>query len=121
MNWQSLVSRRARKTGWHIFLTNAQSASVADPITNFVLNGNCENAWFGWPCDAELERLRDTFARAHDDSERKIAAERVQVRAMEIGTHVPLGEYLLPVAARKNVKGLLPGRQAMVLWNVVKQ
>ncbi len=48
-------------------------------------------------------------------------AEQVQVRAMEIGTHVPLGEYVNPVAARKNVKGLLPGPQTMVLWNVEKQ
>ena len=47
--------------------------------------------------------------------------EQVQVRAMEIGTHVPLGEYANPVAARKNVKGLLPGPQTMVLWNVEKQ
>ena len=48
-------------------------------------------------------------------------AEQVQVRAMEIGTHVPLGEYVSPVAARKNIKGLLPGPQTMVLWNVAKQ
>jgi methionine synthase II (cobalamin-independent) len=34
---------------------------------------------------------------------------------------VPLGEYANPVAARKNVKGLLPGPQTMVLWNVEKQ
>jgi peptide/nickel transport system substrate-binding protein len=121
MNWQSLVSRRARRTGWHIFITNSAGVTQADPIASFALSANCESAWFGWPCDSELEKLRDAFARAHDDSERKIAAERVQARAMEIGTHVPLGEYLLPVAARKNVKGLLPGRQTMILWNVVKQ
>ena len=92
-----------------------------DPIANFSLNADCGKAWLGWPCDAELERLRDAFARARDEHERKAMAEQVQVRAMEIGTHVPLGEYLLHTAARKNVRGLLPGPQTMVLWNVEKQ
>ena len=62
-----------------------------------------------------------TPSRAGDENERKTIAEQVQVRAMEIGTHVPLGEYVTPVAARKNVKGLLFGRQTMILWNVEKQ
>jgi peptide/nickel transport system substrate-binding protein len=121
MNWQSMVSRRARKTGWHIFITNSPAVSLVDPINNFALNADCENAWFGWPCDSELEKLRDAFARASDENERKTIAEQVQVRAMEIGTHVPLGEYVTQVAARKNVKGLLFGPQTMILWNVEKQ
>ena len=62
-----------------------------------------------------------TPSRAGDENERKTIAEQVQVRAMEIGTHVPLGEYVTPVAARKNVKGLVPGPQTMVLWNVGKE
>jgi peptide/nickel transport system substrate-binding protein len=121
MNWKSLVSRRAQKTGWHIFITNSPGISQASPIDSYAISAACDRAWFGWPCDAELERLRDGFARAVDDRERKAIAEQVQVRAMEIGTHVPLGEYANPVAARKNVKGLLPGPQTMVLWNVEKQ
>jgi peptide/nickel transport system substrate-binding protein len=121
MNWKSLVSRRARKTGWHIFITNSPGVSQTNPIDSYALNAGCDKAWFGWPCDAELERLRDAFARAADAQERRVVAEQAQVRAMEIGTHVPLGEYSNPVAARKNVKGLLPGPQTMVLWNVEKQ
>ena len=63
MNWQSLVSRRARKTGWHIFITNSPAVSQMDPINNFAFNADCEKAWFGWPCDSELEKLRDAFPR----------------------------------------------------------
>jgi peptide/nickel transport system substrate-binding protein len=121
MNWKSLVSRRAGKSGWHIFITNMPAVTQVNPIDSYVLNAGCGKAWFGWPCDAELERLRDAFVRAADDQERKSIAEQVQLRAMEIGTHVPLGEYVNPVAARKNIKGLLPGPQTMVLWNVEKQ
>jgi len=125
MDSQTLMARRARKDpagkgGWNIFLTVSNAAGTADPIVSVPLNAACDNAWFGWPCDAELEKLRDAFARARDEKERKVAAEQVQVRAMEIGTHVPLGEYLQPAAARKNVKGIVVG-YFLVFWNVEKQ
>jgi len=125
MDSQTLMARRARKDpagkgGWNIYLTVSNAAGTADPIVSVPLNAACDNAWFGWPCDAELEKLRDAFARARDEKERKVAAEQVQVRAMEIGTHVPLGEYLQPAAARKNVKGIVVG-YFLVFWNVEKQ
>jgi peptide/nickel transport system substrate-binding protein len=125
MDAQTFMARRAKKDppskgGWNIFLTLSNAAGTADPIVSVPLNAACDNAWFGWPCDAELEKLRDAFARARDEKERKVAAEQVQVRAMEVGTHVPLGEYLQPVAARKNVKGVVVG-YFLVLWNVEKE
>jgi len=125
MDWQTLVSRRAKKDspskgGWNIFLTTWGAADVANPLVNQPLNAACDKGWFGWPCDPEIEKLRDAFARADDEAERKTLAEQVQVRAMEIGTHVPLGEYQIPVAARKEVKGLVIG-YFLVLWNVSKE
>lgn len=39
---------------------------------------------------------------------------------MQIGTHVPVGEYVAPVAVRENVKGLVTG-YFLVLWNVEKR
>jgi peptide/nickel transport system substrate-binding protein len=125
MDSQTFMARRAKKEplnngGWSIFLTLWTAAGMTDPIVNLSLNAACDKAWFGWPCDAELEKLRDAFAHARNEKERKAAAEQVQVRAMEIGTHVPLGEYLQPVAARKNVKGIVVG-YFLVLWNVEKE
>jgi peptide/nickel transport system substrate-binding protein len=125
MDWQTLVSRRAKKDppsqgGWNIFLTIWANVDGLNPIAMNAVNAGCDKGWFGWPCDQELEKLRHTFARAEDDATRKAIAEQIQLRAMEIGTHVPLGEYLIPVAARKNVKGL-PTGYFMVLWNVEKK
>jgi peptide/nickel transport system substrate-binding protein len=120
MDWQSLVTRRVRRDGWHVFFTNAGAGLVMNPLANSFLNAACDTAWFGWPCDADLERLRDGFAHAGGDAERKAIAERMQVRAMEIGTHVPLGEYVQPVAARKTVNGLVVG-YFPVMWNVEKR
>jgi len=51
---------------------------------------------------------------------RSEAAERIQVRAMEIGALVPLGEYIAYVAARKSVNGFVPARGGLVLWNLEK-
>jgi peptide/nickel transport system substrate-binding protein len=64
--------------------------------------------------------LRDEFARSFDDKTRKALAEQVQVRAMEIGAYVPLGEYVRAVAARRNVTGFVNGYMT-VFWNVEKQ
>jgi peptide/nickel transport system substrate-binding protein len=109
MDWQTLLSRRAKKDGWNIFLTGSTAGSVFDPVSNQMLSGACDKAFVGWSCDSDLEKLRDEFAREGDNSKRQALAARVQVRAMEVGTHVPLGEYVRATAARKTVRGLVTG------------
>jgi len=120
MDWQTELARRNKKEGWSLLITATGAVTVMNPISNYFLSGSCDKAWPGWPCDPEIEKLRDEFARALDDKSRKVLAEQVQVRAMGIGAYVPLGEYVRAIAARKSVKGLLPG-YSMVLWNVDKQ
>jgi peptide/nickel transport system substrate-binding protein len=125
MDWQTLVSRRAKKEppsqgGWNIFCTIFASVDMANPIANQPVSGACDRAWFGWACDADLERLRDAFARTDDPAGQKRLAQAVQARAMEVGTYVPLGEYLIPVAARRSISGLVVGH-FLVLWNVEKK
>jgi peptide/nickel transport system substrate-binding protein len=125
MDWQTLLARRAKKDapgkgGWNIFLTVWASVDGLNPITMNAVNAACDKAWFGWPCDAELEKLRDAFARSDDEKQRKALAEQVQVRAMEIGTHAPLGEYQIPGAARQTLKGFVIG-YFFVPWGIEKQ
>jgi peptide/nickel transport system substrate-binding protein len=120
MDYNTLLSRRAKKDGWSILLTYSFLAQQMDPVVNLNLSGACEKAWFGWPCDEELENLRVDFALADSETERKALAERIQVRAMEFGTHVPLGEFIAHVAARKSVRGFVPALGGVVLWNIEK-
>ena len=63
--------------------------------------------------------LRGQFARETNESKKKELAEAIQVRAFEIGTHAPLGEYVNPLAARKNIAGWVIG-SGDVYWNVKK-
>jgi peptide/nickel transport system substrate-binding protein len=122
MDWQTLVARRAKKDppaagGWHAFLTSWASVDVLDPVAASFLNASCEKATFGWPCDAELERLRDTFAKETDPAKQKAIAEAVQLREVEYPTHIQLGQYVQPVAFRKGVTGILAS-PSIAFWNV---
>ena len=122
MDWQTLVSRRAKKDppakgGWNIFLTVFAGVDLANPVGHQAINAGCDKAWFGWPCDAELEGLRDAYSREANASKRKQLAEQIQVRAMTVGTHAPLGEYAIPSAARSNLSGFVPG-YFLNLWNL---
>src|SRR5436190_1344114 len=122
MDWQTLVSRRAKREplasgGWSGYLTSWGSVDVLDPVSTNFLNASCEKATFGWPCDAELERLRDAFAKETDPAKQKAIAEAVSVRATEYPTHVHLGQYVQPVAFRKGVTGILAS-PSIAFWNV---
>jgi len=125
MDWQTLVSRRAKKDppnagGWSVYLTSWGGVDVLDPVATNFLNASCEKATFGWPCDAELERLRDAFAKESDPARQKAIAEAVSVRAAEYPTHIVLGQYLHPAAFRKNVEGVLVASN-VAFWNITKK
>lgn len=125
MDWQTLVSRRSKKDapdkgGWHAFLTSWVSGDVLNPVMAGFFNSGCEKAMFGWPCDAEMEKLRDQFARATDAAEQKRISEAVQLRATEYPTHIHLGQWYNVAGARKTVDGILP-TLAPVFWSVEKK
>jgi peptide/nickel transport system substrate-binding protein len=125
MDWQTVVARRVKKDpanagGWHAMLTSWVSADILNPVMNSFVNAGCDKANFGWPCDPEIEKLRDAFARAPDAAAQKEVADAVQVREREVVTHIWLGQWYQPIAARKTVSGILTA-PAPVFWNVQKK
>jgi peptide/nickel transport system substrate-binding protein len=119
------VARRAKKDlpaqgGWHAFLTAWVAADILDPVMMGFLNAGCEQAMFGWPCDQELESLRDQYARATDPAQRRTIAEAAQVRATQYPTHIPLGQWFQPAAMRTSVEGMMQA-PVTVFWNVEKK
>ncbi len=125
MDWQTLVGRRAKKDpidkgGWHMFLTAWQAHDIWNPIANAAFDTRGEaSGWFGWAKDEKIMELRAQFMRETDDAKKKKLADAVQARAFEIGTHVPLGEYVQPVAARKNISGFFT-TNGNLYWNLKK-
>ena len=121
MDWNTVLSRRNRKDGWNIFISGSNSVALMNPVTSNLLSGaGYPKAFYGWPSDSGIESLRDAFAVATTEPQRKALAEQVQKRAMEAGIYVPLGEYRTLVASRRNVKGIVPG-YFLVFWNLEKQ
>ena len=122
MDWQSVVARRAKKDpanagGWHAFLTSWVAADITNPVMAAFFNSGCDKALFGWPCDAETEKLRDQFARETDPAKQKAIAEAIQVRATQATSHIHLGQWYQPIAARKSVSGVLTA-PVPVFWNI---
>lgn len=124
MDWNTVVSRRSKKEppaqgGWNMFLTAWLAPDIWNPLANAALGAAGEKSWFGWPNDEQIEKLRDEFARATDAAKKKAIAEAIQVRAFEVATHAPLGEYVNPVASLKTVTGWVKG-SGDAYWNLKK-
>ncbi len=125
MDWQTLVGRRAKKDapdkgGWHMFLTAWQTFDVWNPIANPTMDTRGEKStWFGWATDEKLVDLRNQFMRATDEPAKKKLADAMHIRAFEVATHAPLGEYMQPMAARKNISGFFV-TNGNIYWNLKK-
>jgi peptide/nickel transport system substrate-binding protein len=126
MDWQTLVSRRAKRVpvadgGWNAFITSWVAADVLNPISAAFIAANCEKAAPGWPCDETLEKLRDAFARETDPEKQKALAAQVQQRAYEIAAYGPLGQWYKPMAYRKDRLAGFIEAPAPLFWNVAKK
>jgi peptide/nickel transport system substrate-binding protein len=126
MDWQTVVSRRARKEppsqgGWNIFFTTNITIDMDNPGTSNFAAANCEKAWFGWPCDQETEKLRTAFLAETDPAKRKALGFAISDRVMEQAIYVPIGEYKSFGAYRKDrVEGWLSA-PVPVMWNIIKK
>jgi peptide/nickel transport system substrate-binding protein len=125
MDWQTLVSRRAKrdtpdKGGWNALITSTGGVDSLDPLTYSFIGANCEKAWFGWPCDDQITKLRQEFADETDEAKRKEIVEKIQLRAAENPTHAFLGQYITAAGMRRNITGAVPS-PVPVFWNIEKK
>jgi len=121
MDWGTLLTRRAKQEpvdqgGWSLFFTFSAGADMATPAGQLMIRGIGEKAWFGWPTDPELERLRDAWFAARDLADQQQVARELQSRVFQTVPFVPLGQYFQPTAYRKTVHGMLDG--FATFWNV---
>jgi peptide/nickel transport system substrate-binding protein len=124
MDWQTVVTRRAVQAapsagGWNIFATNNVMAEALDPLRAFGVAANGKQAWFGWPDVPKIEELRLEFARTTDEEKRKKLANTIQALVIEEGVIMPMGQYFVPGAFRKNLTGMLAS-PVPVFWNIKK-
>jgi peptide/nickel transport system substrate-binding protein len=127
MDWGAVVSRRAKKEppaqgGWNIFVTTSGGVNGSHPVLHTWIGAACDKGLFGWPCDAEIEKLRNAFAFAQTDAEKKRIARDLQQRAMEQVVYIPFGQWDTPLAYRGDrLDGIVPNTGLVVLWNISKK
>jgi peptide/nickel transport system substrate-binding protein len=124
MDWGTLVSRRASKApvdqgGWNVFTTTFPGIAILDPAVDAPLRANGPGAWFGWPNDPVIEKLRAAWIAAPTEAERKTIAADLQREAFVSLPYIPLGEYSARTVYRNNLSGVDIG-PALFMWNVTK-
>ena len=107
--------------GWNAFGTSWVQLDILDPLMTPNLATTCEKARAGWPCDEGMEKLRDKFVAATTEAEKKAVAEEVQRYAMEIVTHVPLGEWFGVGVVRANIQTPAVPPPITIFWGVSKK
>jgi len=123
-DWGTVVQRRASKEpvdrgGWSMVHTTSSGQSLALPVFHLFLRTNGAQAWFGWPDDAEIERLRAAWVDAEDPAESRRIAEALNRRAMEVLPYIPLGFYWQPSVWRRNLTGVFRC-PVTAFWNIGK-
>lgn len=124
MDWGTLTARRTSKAaptqgGWSLFISAPTNLDMMDPLGHNAMRSNCDKAWFGWPCDEQIERHRAEFANTTDAARRKEIARLAQLRALETVPYVPLGQLYLVRAHSAKLTGIL-NAAIPVYWNIRK-
>ncbi len=124
MDWSTLTQRRASRAlpnegGWNIFITNSTATGIANPLTHNFLK-NCEQAWYGWPCDERIVELGTEWALETDDDRRAELIDELQRLHMENVSYIPLGQYRPDIIFRKEITDVIPG-PALFYWNLKKE
>ena len=95
--------------GWNSMVSWTAGSAQVNPAANNLLRGHGQAAIFGWPTSPELERLRDAWFEAPDDTARAEIGRRMQRQAFEDVPYVPLGQFFSPTALRSDLEGMLKG------------
>ena len=106
--------------GWNLFHTFSVAADILNPISTSYMVANGDKAWFGWPNDPEMEKLRDAYAKETDPVKNKALAAAVQARALQTAQYGWVGQWYGPGAMRSNISGWLKA-PVPVMWNIEKK
>ena len=125
MDWATVTSRRTNKEpmskgGWSIFISGPGGLDFMEPNSHLGLRSNCDKAWFGWPCDEQIEKLRAEFSDASDATKRKEIAASLQRRALDVVPYVPIAVQYQVRAYRANLIGQV-NPPAPVYWAMRRQ
>jgi peptide/nickel transport system substrate-binding protein len=121
-DWGTVVQRRVNKGpvdqgGWSIFVTGVNGPALMNPAVNFLVRGQGLRGYFGWYQNDEVERLASEWLQSGTAADRDRLADMIQRIAFATVPYVPLGQFQVHTAYRRNVRGILHA-PAVLPWNV---
>ena len=117
MAQRRLSKEPVEKGGWSIFHGFLPAHHLDSPVSNGFARGLGSTGYFGWFADDVIEqRVRDWMV-ADSAAERDTAANAFQARGFETVPSVPLGQFHIRTAHRKDLVGRIEG-YGVFFWNI---
>ena len=121
-DWGTVVQRRANrepvdKGGWSILHTTGGASAWSNPALSFLVRGQGANGWFGWWKSDRAEELAEAWVTEENPDRQKALAQDLGHLALEDVSFLPLGQFVIRTAFRRDVTGILQG-SAPYPWNV---
>jgi peptide/nickel transport system substrate-binding protein len=106
MDWGSYLQRRNSQDppasgGWHVGFTAMTGTSNLDPTSNLGIRGTGKQAWFGWPTNPTIEKLRTDWFYAPTLEQCKALCQDIQLQVLDQVPYIPLGAIYNLMALRK--------------------
>lgn len=113
-DWGTVLGRRARQEppaqgGWNALIVVFGGVDLGNPGVHPLLRGNGRQAWFGWPNSPALEAMREEWLDAPGLDAQKAIARRIQAQLWQDVPFIPLGQYFVDSAWRRNLTGIQRG------------
>ncbi len=120
MDWGTMIQRQtnrgpAEQGGWSLFMTSGSMVSMVNPALNMYIRGQGAKGWTGWYENAEVEALSQEWLDGTADQ--RGLFDRMQRVLFDDPPFLPLGQYTVFTARRKEISGILDGSGSYP-WNV---
>ena len=113
-DWGTVVQRRnnregTEKGGWSMLHTTGGATAWANPALSFLVRGQGLNGWFGWWESRRAEELAEAWLFETNPERQKALATELGQHALEDAAFVPLGQFVIRTAFRRDITGILQG------------
>lgn len=113
-DWGTVVQRRSSrepvdKGGWSMFHTTGGATAWANPALSFLVRGQGDAGWYGWWNSPRAEELAEAWLFAPDPARQAALAGELGKLALEDVAFVPLGQFKIRTAFRRDITNILHG------------
>jgi len=117
MQQRRMSKEPVEKGGWSIFHGFLPAGHLDNPVGNGFARGLGGAGFFGWYADEALERHVREWLLADTAEARETAADAFQTSGFETVPSIPLGQFHIRTAYRKNLVGRIEG-YGVFFWNI---